>query len=72
MREKRYNAYPTLKKLLKQKNISYRKLSRELKISVDAINNHFNGYSDFRITEFIAVMRFLKIPPNEYFLYMEV
>ena len=72
MRVKKYSGYPALKKKMKQKNVSYRRLSKELKLSVDAVNSSLNGYSDFRVKDFITTMQLLQVPPTEYFLYMEL
>ena len=42
MREKKYEEMTNLKKLIKRKNISYRKLAEDMQMSLNAINNKLN------------------------------
>ena len=51
MREKKYEEMTNLKKLIKRKNISYRKLAEDMQMSLNAINNKLNGYTVFNIYE---------------------
>ena len=51
MKEKKYAELKELKNFLKRKNCSYKNLSNELGISIDAINNKLNGYTLLNINE---------------------
>ena len=55
-----------LKKLLHRKNISYKRLSKRLNISVDAVNNKLNGYTLFNSIEILKISQFLNIK-RQYF-----
>ena len=60
-----------LKKFLKKKNISYKKLSDELGISIDAINNKLNGYTLLNINEMKHMVKLFNMEPvdiNKYFI----
>ena len=56
-----------LKKLLHRKNISYKRLSKRLNISVDAVNNKLNGYTLFNSIEILKISQFLNIEKRQYF-----
>ena len=65
MREKKYEEMTNLKKLIKRKNISYRKLAEDMQMSLNAINNKLNGYTVFNIYEAEKMMIILGIGNNE-------
>ena len=56
-----------LKKLLHRKNISYKRLSKRLNISVDAVNNKLNGYTLFNSIEILKISQFLNIEKGNIF-----
>ncbi len=58
-----------LKKLLHRKNISYKRLSKRLNISVDAVNNKLNGYTLFNSIEILKISQFLNIEKGNIFKY---
>ncbi len=58
-----------LKKLLRRKNISYKRLSKRLNISVDAVNNKLNGYTLFNSIEIFKISKFLNIEEGIIFKY---
>lgn len=65
MRERKYEEMTNLKKLIKRKNISYRKLAEDMHMSLNAINNKLNGYTVFNIYEAEKMMIILGIGNNE-------
>ena len=50
-KERKYTELKRLKKFLKRKNITYNKLSKILDISLDAVNNKLNGYTEMTVIE---------------------
>ena len=58
-----------LKKLLHRKNISYKRLSKRLNISVDAVNNKLNGYTLFNSIEILKNSQFLNRDKGNIFKY---
>lgn len=65
MRERKYREMINLKKLIKRRNISYRKLAEDMHMSLNAINNKLNGYTVFNIYEAEKMMIILGIGNNE-------
>lgn len=65
MKEKCYCELKELKKLLKRKNLSYRKFSERISISTDALNNKLNGYSCFNSAEISKIAKTLKIEADD-------
>lgn len=51
IKQKKYAELVQLKKFLKRKNISYGQLASILGISIDAVNNKLNGYTDLTLSE---------------------
>lgn len=54
-----------LKKFLHKRKVSYRKLAEMINISLDALNNKVNGYTEFRPTEIKAIANIFKFSPEE-------
>ncbi len=69
MKKRRYVELVKLKGLMREKKISYRKLSKETKISVDALNNKINGYSLLNTEEIYKIVDVLEISPENIILY---
>lgn len=66
MKSKKYDEFTALKKLIKRKNYSYRKLALESGISLNAINNKLNGYTALNIDEAKKISMILKICPSDF------
>ena len=69
MKTRRYFELVKLKGLMGEKKISYRKLSKETKISVDALNNKINGYSLLNAEEIYKIVDVLEISPDNIITY---
>jgi transcriptional regulator with XRE-family HTH domain len=63
---KKYSEFSNLKMLMKRRKCSYKKLSDEIGISIDAINNKLNGYTALNIDEAKRISCILKIHPSEF------
>ena len=71
MKKRKYAELRELKKFLKKKNFSYKMLSDELGISIDAINNKLNGYTLLNINEMKHMVTLFNMKPvdiNKYFI----
>ena len=66
---KRYEELKALKGKMRSEGFTYRKLSEETGISVDAINNKLNGYSVMDADDVELMVKALNIPANEILLY---
>lgn len=66
---KRYEELKALKGKMRSEGFTYRKLSEETGISVDAINNKLNGYSVMDADDVELMAKALNIPANEILLY---
>lgn len=53
------------KKFLHKKNVSYRECAEMINISLDALHNKVNGYTEFRPTEIKALADIFKFSPEE-------
>ncbi len=65
MKERKYVELSELKEFLKKKKCSYRRLSYELGISIDAVNNKLNGYTLLNINEIKRIVILFNIKPTE-------
>ena len=66
---KKTQKYPEmveLKRFLHKKNITYRKLSEIIGISLDAANNKLNGYTDFNRHEMITIYKAFGLTPVQF------
>ena len=71
MKKRKYAELRELKKFLKKKKYSYKKLSDELGISIDAINNKLNGYTLLNINEMKRMVTLFNMQPvdiNKFFI----
>ena len=66
MKIAKYPKLTELKKFMYRRNVSYRKAADEIHISLDAINNKMNGYTDFSKSEMIALAKLLKMTETEF------
>lgn len=71
VKQKKYKEFAALKKKMCQKNITGVKVAKKLGLSVPTTNRKLNGYKDFKVSEFVTIMKMLQVPPTEWFLYME-
>lgn len=69
MKTRKYVELVKLKGLMREKKMSYRKLSKETKISVDALNNKINGYSLLNTEEIDKIVSVLEISPDNIIKY---
>ena len=65
MRISKYTDKIALKKLAKRKRITYRKIAEITGMSLNAINNKMNGYTDITVTEAKLFMSALSIKAEE-------
>lgn len=65
--ERKYTELKRLKKFLKRKNITYNKLSKILDISLDAVNNKLNGYTEMTVPEMNTIIYELDMKTSEVF-----
>lgn len=66
---KRYEELNELKGKMRSEGYTYRKLSEETGISVDAINNKLNGYSILDVDDVELIAKALNIKADEIILY---
>lgn len=66
---KKYEELSELKGRMRKEGYSYRKLSEETGISVNAINNKLNGYSAMDTDDVELITKTLGILPEEIMLY---
>lgn len=66
MKIKKYSEFSNLKILMKRRKYSYKKLSDEIGLSIDAINNKLNGYTALNIEEAKRISCILKIHPSDF------
>jgi len=65
MKTKVYNELKALKKKLREEKITYRSLSRDVNISVDALNSKLNGYTDFTRSEIMRIAKCVNINSSD-------
>ncbi len=65
LKKRKYAELRELKKFLKKKNFSYKRLSDELGISIDAINNKLNGYTLLNINEMKSMVTLFNMQPTD-------
>ena len=65
MKKRKYTELSELKECLKKKNCSYKKLSDELGISIDAVNNKLNGYTLLNINEMKRMVMLFDMNPGD-------
>lgn len=61
----KYEEMVALKNFLRNKNISYRKLGREIGMGANTLCMKLNGYSEFSVPEMEAIISIGKIADNE-------
>lgn len=66
---KRYEELNALKGKLREEGISYRVLSNDVNISLNALNAKLNGDSIFNTDEVERVAKRSNIPPEDYIKY---
>lgn len=69
MKKKKYDVLNALKGRIREEGYTYRTLSKETNISVDALSNKLNGYSLLDTKEIYLLVKTLKINPNEIIKY---
>lgn len=69
MKKRNYEVLNALKGKIREENKNYRSLSKEIGISVNALNNKLNGYSVFDMREVSIVVEKLNIQPNDIIKY---
>lgn len=65
LKERKYFELKELKKFLKRRNISYKRLSDELGISIDAVNNKLNRYTSLNICEMNQMVMLFNMKPSD-------
>lgn len=69
MKVKKYSELRALKGKMREENKTYRLLSQETGMSVDAINNKLNGYSPIDSDDVELFVKALNIEPSNIILY---
>lgn len=69
MKRRLYPILNELKGKIRLENKTYKSISQEIGISIDALNNKINGYSSFNIDEVESLIRVLNINPEEIIRY---
>lgn len=69
MKRRLYPILNDLKGKIRLENKTYKSISQEIGISIDALNNKMNGYSSFNIDEVESLIRVLNIKPEEIIRY---
>ena len=66
---RKYEELNCLKGLIREKKYSYKSLSQEMALSVDAINNKLNGYTMLTVYDIVSFMKVLDIDNSQIMKY---